>query len=371
MYDYLRQIEEMAREMSQSVSAYEYVASQLKGSISAIASVRDTISKRHELDRELFATASLALSQARLIESTTSNFRDMALANLGLVGLASRMAIPNSSLASVFAECSALQASLRSVVPQPPITSLLSSIDTTRFLSTSLSFQSRMLGLEGHSFGGLIGASKVLTNNLTANFSKLTRSYRDVVECLPDIPEPIVPFIAKSAPVEYSLEMDVLERISLEGDEDIDDEGLPSIDEELASHDDRLLILVKGAREALLSNNPDRVRHVTISARTLFTHVLHELAPDDEIRKWSTDKNHYHNNRPTRRARLLYICRKFSCDPLAKYVEDDVRAVLSFNNLLDAEVHVVQPRLTEHQLKAIVYRMEHLVLYLLRISREI
>jgi hypothetical protein len=44
----------------------------------------------------------------------------------------------------------------------------------------------------------------------------------------------------------------------------------------------------------------------------LFTHILHGLSPDAEVRKWSTEPAHYHNGRrPTRRAWLLYICREF------------------------------------------------------------
>ena len=136
-----------------------------------------------------------------------------------------------------------------------------------------------------------------------------------------------------------------------------------------AGFDDRLLILINGARDSLRSDNPDRERHVTTSVRELFTQILHGLAPDDELRQWSADPDHYHDNRPTRRARLLYICRKFSCDPLTKFVEDDVRAALTLIDSLNAGTHVVQSKLNEFQLEAIVYRMEALALFLLKISR--
>jgi hypothetical protein len=226
-----------------------------------------------------------------------------------------------------------------------------------------------LLDLETHSLGRLIGSSTIFANELTATFGKLTRSYRDVIECFPRIPELQIPFITTFSPLEYSLELDVLERISVEQDEDVEVEGLPLVDHELASFDDRLLILINGARKSLKSDNPDRARHITTSVRELFTQILHGLAPDEEIRKWSADAAYYHNNRPTRRARLLYICRRFACDPLTKFVDDDVRAALTLIDSLNAGTHVVQSSLTEFQLQAIVYRMEALALFLLKISR--
>jgi hypothetical protein len=349
---------------------YNEFASQLQKSTSAITLLQDSLAKQLEFDRNLLSITSSVLLQTRLVELTTSNFRDLSLANQSLTKLVSNAAITDSALSKVFAEHNALRASLDSIASQSSITDLLSSLDTTRLLHTSLSSQYRLLDLEANSFGRLIDASTILANDLTATFSKLTRSYRDVIECFPSIPQPQVTFIAKYSPIEYSLEMDVLERISVEHDEDIEVQGLPSIDDELASFNDQLLILVNGARESLKSDNPDRARHVMTSVRELFRHILHGLSPVDEIRKWSADANHYHNDQPTRRARLLYICRNFSGDPLTKFVEDDVRAALTLIDSLNTGTHAVQSKLTESQLKAIVYRMESLALFLLKISRE-
>lgn len=227
-----------------------------------------------------------------------------------------------------------------------------------------------MLHLEAASFGSRIEASHFFTNDLTSTFSKFTRSYRDLIECLPEFPVTQIPFVAKYAPVEYSLEVDVLESISVDFiEEEEETRGFPSVDDELAAFDGNLLNLINGARQSLASDNPDKARHVTTSVRELFTHIIHVLAPDEEIKAWSTDGEHYHNGRPTRRSRLLYICRKFSCDPLAKFVEDDVQAALTLVDSLHAGAHVVQSKLTLRQLEAIVYRMESLALFLLRVSK--
>ena len=86
-----------------------------------------------------------------------------------------------------------------------------------------------------------------------------------------------------------------------------------------------------------MSRNPDRARHVTTSVRELFSQVLHGLAPDEEVRAWSSNEQHFQNRRPTRRARLLYICRHINSDPLTRFVEDDVQAALSFVEALNAD----------------------------------
>jgi len=369
MHDSFRQLEKISRDMERSCSTYRNFASQLQKSNFALTIVQESLRKQRAYDKNLFGITSSALSQARLAALSTSNFHDLSTANQRLTELVSNAVIADSALSKIFAEHSVLRASLQSIATKTTVTDLLSSLDTTRLLHTSLSSQYRLLDLESCSFGRLINAPNVLTNDLTANFGKLTRSYRELIECVPRIPVSQVPFVAKFSPIEYSLEMDILERLSVDKHEDVECEDLPSIDDELASFDDRLLALLNGARESLRSDNPDRARHVTTSIRELWTHILHGLAPDSEIRKWSNDDAHYHEGKPTRRARLSYICRKFSCEPLDKFVEDDVRSALTLIKSLNAGTHAIQSKLTEHQLQAIVYRTESSALFLLKISR--
>ena len=144
-------------------------------------------------------------------------------------------------------------------------------------------------------------------------------------------------------------------------------ESLPSADALLADFNEGLCHLLQGARDSLVSDNRDRARHVTTSVRELFTQVLHAIAPDDEIRTWSTNEQHFQNSRPTRRARLLYICRHINSDPLTRFIEDDVQAAISFVESLNAGTHVVESRLTGSQLQSIVSRMESLLVFLLQL----
>lgn len=368
-----RELERATREISRSMTAYNDMVRQIQLSASAFTSMQDTLAKQLNFDQSLMRSTSSLLSEMKFNALATTNFSDLANINLGLTDLVSQASISNSAISKVFAEHNALRESLASFVAQKSaINNLLSSLDTTRLLHTSLTSQYRLLDLETRSFGNLLGVSNAFANELTSTFGKLTRSYRDVIENIPTLPKLHIPTIAKYSPIEYSLELEVLKRISFDDEEaqDSDLEGLPDIDTALVSFDDRLLALINGARQALNSENPDRARHVTTSVRELFTQVLHGLAPDAEIKAWTNDKTHFHNNRPTRRARLLYICRKFSCDPLTKFVEDDVRAALTLVDSLNAGTHVVESKLTPFQLEAIVYRMESLALFLLKISQE-
>ena len=75
-------------------------------------------------------------------------------------------------------------------------------------------------------------------------------------------------------------------------------------------------------------------------------------------------------DRPTRRARLLYICRSIDCDALGVFLEQDTQSTLTLMNALNSGTHVVTSRLTSGQLKALVLRMESLLVFLLQIANE-
>ncbi len=130
-----------------------------------------------------------------------------------------------------------------------------------------------------------------------------------------------------------------------------------------------LKTMLQGAILAMRSNNPDKVRHFSASLRELFTHVLHRLSPDNEIKKWSTNKDHFANGKPTRRARLLYICRQINQDSFEKFVDADIKALLEFLDLFQGGTHDVRPEYTNLQLRAMLVRMEDALRFLIEISR--
>ena len=153
-------------------------------------------------------------------------------------------------------------------------------------------------------------------------------------------------------------------------------EGLASETEDslrvqLLSLNAGLIRLWEGAVSALKSDNPDRARHFATSLRELLTHVMHELSPDVEIKKWNPDQKLYDKNRPTRRARLLFICRNINHGPFSDFVEKDVEAVLAFVQLFQQGTHAIDIPYTEDQLLALKTKMEGVIRFLISIARQI
>jgi len=94
--------------------------------------------------------------------------------------------------------------------------------------------------------------------------------------------------------------------------------------------------ILTGAEKTIYSENPDRCRHFASSHRELCTHILNALAPDDAVKGWTANPNHFHENRPTRKARLLYIVRNYKNVP---FVEFFVKDFSNQMDLLNADEH--------------------------------
>jgi hypothetical protein len=126
-----------------------------------------------------------------------------------------------------------------------------------------------------------------------------------------------------------------------------------------------------GARDALYGNNADRARHILSSLRELWNHLLRRLAPDDLVAAWipgvSNQKDLLHDGKPTRRARVLYVCRELNNDPLADFLMHDTRALVKMIELFN-RVHELETALTDEQLRAILLRTDSWLMYILQIS---
>ena len=123
----------------------------------------------------------------------------------------------------------------------------------------------------------------------------------------------------------------------------------------------------KGAIEALHSNNADRIRHFVTSIRELYTHILQILAPDEQIKAWSNDPNHLFKGRPTRKARLYFICRNIATHPFSKFVDKDIDATLALMELFQIGTHVIDPKFSEKHLTTIKCKAETTIRFILEI----
>lgn len=124
----------------------------------------------------------------------------------------------------------------------------------------------------------------------------------------------------------------------------------------------------QGIKDAMRGDSVDRTRHVLSSARELWTHLLHHLAPNDLVTLWAESKGPelIQNDRPTRQARLLYICRNIDQAPLTGFVSADEKAFREHFNLFQ-RVHQLTPELSERQLRAVVARTESWLDFIIRI----
>jgi ABC-type multidrug transport system fused ATPase/permease subunit len=216
---------------------------------------------------------------------------------------------------------------------------------------------------------------------LSKPLAEMANSYRSLWETISRDSEKLcsVPLVITKAPsieiylAAHQVEVSTTKAKVLREEEEFLIEIEPSakhVREMITSVDEKLVPLYDGAINAIVSHNVDRNRHAITSLRELFTHMLHKLAPDEEFSIWNHDPSNIQNGRPTRKGRLLYICRKINFGEFTTFVEQDISAVLSFLDLLQKGTHAIEKLYGERQMKALLIRMECLLDFIIRISQE-
>jgi len=134
-----------------------------------------------------------------------------------------------------------------------------------------------------------------------------------------------------------------------------------------------LIIPFRGAHEAIHQQNTDRKRHILSSLRELWNRLLPTLAPNNEVLPWipipNRNEEYIVKEKPTRKARIMYICRNINNGPLSEFVEVDVKALIKFLDALN-RVHELEPSLTEAQLNSVLIRSDSAIKYLVNIWKE-
>ncbi len=135
----------------------------------------------------------------------------------------------------------------------------------------------------------------------------------------------------------------------------------------------KLIIPFRGAHEAIHQQNTDRKRHILSSLRELWNRLLHKLAPNNEVLPWipipNRNEEYIVEDKPTRKARIMYICRNINNGSLSEFVEVDVKALIEFFKALN-RVHELDPSLTEAQLNSVLIRSDSAIKYLINIWKE-
>jgi hypothetical protein len=253
-------------------------------------------------------------------------------------------------------------------------------VDISKFAILSQTALSR---ISWEQIGNALDILDVTRNSLRNVFLDFSQSYSVLFTSLERQPSIIVslpPVISKLSAVEFFNGVTVLDKITISTeDNEFEEERQQATEEIRRETADRLEVLLtelnaelitplQGARQSLNSTNPDHVRHFAISLRELFTHVLHTLAPDDKVKRWSIAPEYYHKGRPTRRARLLYICRVLNHEPFSTFIEKDVDAAVEFLQLFQQGAHDVSTKYTDLQLRIMLLRMESILRYILEIG---
>lgn len=209
-------------------------------------------------------------------------------------------------------------------------------------------------------------------NVLTENYNLLVHSFNGKEVNIVNFP----PFVSGLPPIEILTTSDLLDTISRTDTEEYVDaaDALESeirenikcaLEELLDDVNPEIRRLWLGAKEALFSKNPDKKRHVIVSLREMITHILHNIAPDNEVSKWTSKPSHYSKGRPTREARLLFICRSINHGPFEQFLNKDVESHIKFINLLQRGTHEININFTDQQIRTLIVRTEALARFLL------
>ena len=231
--------------------------------------------------------------------------------------------------------------------------------------------------------GNKIGLSDISKGLVSSSFLGLSTDYSELIKSYGANPSSfldISPSVSKLIPVEYYTGANFLEIITTEEEVTTEEELIKneiqyeneySLNLYLPKINTGFLNMWKGAIETYNSNNSDKVRQFTVSIRELFGHLMHTLAPDEEIKKWSADKTEptfYHEGKPTRKARLHYICRNISSKPFNKFVEKDIQATIEFIAIFQDGTHSIESGFTPAQLVALKSKAEATLKFLLEIE---
>ena len=220
---------------------------------------------------------------------------------------------------------------------------------------------------------GLSGLSESI-NAAASTYAKLAGSV-ETVEDIAGLPEFVLPAATREIlTTGYALDTVVVTEEPQEETDTSLAELIGEVEEEtsgweslLQAVDPDLVMPYKGAHQALSGSNPDKARHVLVSLRELWDHLLRRLAPDHKVLTWVPHKTDLvHNGRPTRKARVLYICRSIAHGPLSDFTVEDTKAFVKLLNFFN-RVHELRGKLTDQELRALVIRSDSWLMYVLRL----
>ena len=247
----------------------------------------------------------------------------------------------------------------------------------------SLLSESMVARMDWDAIGRTWAAYDALLVPIRTAFEEFSCSYDTLLQHIaPEDFAVCIPELVSSAVVDYHSTVETIDILApLQLEEELQEARSESLQEQsrevlgkleglLAEVNPALLRSWRGVEEALEQRHSDHERHAAVSMREILTHVLHECAPDDEIRRWSRDASFYAKGKPTRRARFRYICRDLEYNEgFADFYEKDEKSFLSIINLLEGGTHGMPSRFSTSDLYIMRIKVESMLVLLLQMAK--
>lgn len=209
-------------------------------------------------------------------------------------------------------------------------------------------------------------------------FSKVQQAEVKVVAQLAALPVETATLASRevhlAGQVAVVAQVDVRSAFGKNGEPPGQDPGLlASLDElfatELPTLDSALTTMLAGAKEAIASRNPDRLRQASASIREFVKGVINTLAPEAAFKAWATKRNLNEKRIRAVETRVAYILRNSPTDPERSFYEVDVQQLRLLLNHFNAAVHVSKPDFAERDFAPLIRRVEGFVAVLIEVDR--
>lgn len=143
-----------------------------------------------------------------------------------------------------------------------------------------------------------------------------------------------------------------------------------SFEEVLGAIDSEFVSIWRGALWALNPQNTDRARQFMTSSRELIRLLIDKVAPPDQVLSVLPSCEKDQNGRPTRRAKLKFLCRNLPCGGLSEFVERDIQATIDLYDLLSGGTHRQRNTSSDTALLAIKERVQHCTGFVISIYKN-
>jgi len=152
---------------------------------------------------------------------------------------------------------------------------------------------------------------------------------------------------------------DSLERLSYESSDALLDELGDELELRLQKVNPELVEVYREGLSAIKSGHHGWIRHAGVSFRTLFEHLLRELAPDSDLSGFLEDAEKCKiNGEFSRSSRLNYIFRKIASGSYSKMAEQDIKLAEATFFPSNDIVHSLSSPLSEKQMRVFCRRIQ-------------